>query len=389
MPRTLPWLTEPAKKKHENQGSSSPLPTPKPKRKRDSSSDDLVDSDLNTLNPVPEPKTKKKSARSPSPSPLPAPPDVEYMREGYNADDIYMMVEDEFLSTAKLFTQHIHHAEYVRLKKLAKSRGTGVLRSMSRPVDGRTEQSAALKVKLEAGAKAKKIKDSMGEGDSENESSEDEYMQDPQLAGLMTREKGSKDLSGIAKARSNTRAAAGFVQSPHNVERKRDALKQEDTHKPEKNSKQSSKSFEEEAYSSDENGLDAAPARPMKALSDRSEQWNSTILGLYGAKGKSSNSKSPENPSIFKQFAQKSKIDDEASLRDEDFLNSKQKQSTSFPANQSESTTTSVTNPSPKKSTHSAGVSSYLAKRRADREKKDLEEKRKAKRTDEVPTFLL
>jgi hypothetical protein len=40
------------------------------------------------------------------------------MKEGIGADDDWMMVEDEFLSTATLFTRHLHHAEYVRLRKL-------------------------------------------------------------------------------------------------------------------------------------------------------------------------------------------------------------------------------------------------------------------------------
>ncbi|KAL8634357.1 MAG: hypothetical protein Q9228_008049, partial [Teloschistes exilis] len=47
---------------------------------------------------------------------------VEYLRPGLAHDAIYIMVEDEFLSTASLYTSHLHHAEYVRLKNLAKSR---------------------------------------------------------------------------------------------------------------------------------------------------------------------------------------------------------------------------------------------------------------------------
>lgn len=38
------------------------------------------------------------------------------MREGYDADDIYRMVEDEFESTARMFTQHVHYAEYERIR---------------------------------------------------------------------------------------------------------------------------------------------------------------------------------------------------------------------------------------------------------------------------------
>ena len=42
------------------------------------------------------------------------------MHPGLNADDIYVMVEDEFLATAQLYTQHLHQAEYQRLKALAR-----------------------------------------------------------------------------------------------------------------------------------------------------------------------------------------------------------------------------------------------------------------------------
>lgn len=228
MPRKLPWLEQKVQKK-ESREAAAPSPALAPKHDRDSSPD-LVDLDLNPLRRgTPQPRQRKRKERTPSTSPPPAPPEVEYMREGYDADDIFMMVEDEFLSTAKVYTQHIHHAEYVRLKKLARSRGAGTLQAISRGVDGTTAESNGLRFRREAEDTAKKIRNGVKHAgyDSERESSEseDEYMQDPQLAGLMTVEKRlGKDLSSMTKTRSNTRAAAGYSQSPHNVERKRDAL---------------------------------------------------------------------------------------------------------------------------------------------------------------------
>jgi hypothetical protein len=48
-------------------------------------------------------------------------PQVEEMRKGVSKfdlrDDEWMMVEDEFLETAKLFTRHLHIAEYEKLKE--------------------------------------------------------------------------------------------------------------------------------------------------------------------------------------------------------------------------------------------------------------------------------
>ena len=42
------------------------------------------------------------------------------MMSGYDQDDIYMMVEDEFQSVAQEFTRHLHRAEYRRLRARAK-----------------------------------------------------------------------------------------------------------------------------------------------------------------------------------------------------------------------------------------------------------------------------
>ncbi|KAF2219109.1 hypothetical protein BDZ85DRAFT_299069 [Elsinoe ampelina] len=123
MARTLPWKKAAS--------SSTPNPTRNrrppavsgsttPKRRR---SPARRDEQVNTTGvSTPERRARMRSGRSPSTSPPPAPPDQEPMREGYAADDIYMMVEDEFQSTAKLYTQHLHHAEYKRLQRLARER---------------------------------------------------------------------------------------------------------------------------------------------------------------------------------------------------------------------------------------------------------------------------
>ena len=149
------------------------------------------------------------------------------MRPGYAADDIYMMVEDEFHSIAQSFTKHIHHAEYVRLKRLAKSRGEGTLQAIARPTDQRTEQSRATQLKVAAGANSKKAHGGVKKiADFADESEDDAYMFDPQLAGLMGgSQKAEKDLTGMARGKAKTRAAAGFAASP---ERKR-GLKVEET----------------------------------------------------------------------------------------------------------------------------------------------------------------
>ncbi|KXS96327.1 hypothetical protein AC578_9379 [Pseudocercospora eumusae] len=216
MPRKLPWLAEAARKK----ATSAPAA---PRRKRTASPSDLVNSDLDDLDDAPKPKKKKQAAREPSSSPPPlarGPPPTVYMNEGLTGDDAFMMVEDEFYSTAQLFTRHLHYEEYELLKRKHKSRGRETLANLQRGTDnGRTQQSKQLRLRLEAEETRKKqaeLRRLAGES-----SDEDEYMEDPQLAGLMTGSQmnSSRNLTKLAQARSN-----GSLQSPSIPSRTRDAL---------------------------------------------------------------------------------------------------------------------------------------------------------------------
>lgn len=183
------------------------MPRPRPKAThRALSPADLVGSDLEDLDhdgPTRssqsenmEKEKEKRYHRPPSSSPPPVPkeppPDVK-MIPGYEADDVWLMVEDEFYSTAQLWTQHLHQQEYVRLKKLHKSRGQDTLNALTRGTDGRTEQSREVQLKAQAAEMAKKRKRTTGgDSGSEGEEDEDDFMFDPQLAGLMT---GSSQLA--------------------------------------------------------------------------------------------------------------------------------------------------------------------------------------------------
>lgn len=237
MPRALPWTTG---------GSASIGKTgvkktnPKPQQRPDPASDeDLVTADLDAVRPLPavkKPEKKRVRASSSSPPP-PGPPPVESMKPGFAADDIFMMVEDEFYSTAQLYTGHIHHAEYARLKKLHKSRGRETLAGLGPGTDGKTEQSKALRMKMESLELAMKQKrtirnlkgDASNGSDDEDSEAEDEYMQDPHLAGLMRESQMApvQDLSGLVNIKANTRAAAGYLQSPHRSVRTRDVFAEE------------------------------------------------------------------------------------------------------------------------------------------------------------------
>jgi hypothetical protein len=81
-------------------------------------------------------------------------PQVEDMHKGVSKfdlrDDEWMMVEDEFLETAKLFTRHLHIAEYEKLKERIEAKKYEQVQG-ARPVvaDGKTSTEGAIKKKAE------------------------------------------------------------------------------------------------------------------------------------------------------------------------------------------------------------------------------------------------
>jgi hypothetical protein len=81
-------------------------------------------------------------------------PQVEDMRKGVSKfdlrDDEWMMVEDEFLETAKLFTRHLHIAEYEKLKERIEAKKYEQVQG-ARPVvaDGKMSTEGAIKKKAE------------------------------------------------------------------------------------------------------------------------------------------------------------------------------------------------------------------------------------------------
>ncbi|KAJ4315887.1 hypothetical protein N0V94_005715 [Neodidymelliopsis sp. IMI 364377] len=113
----------------------------KGKAKATSDSEDSLPELLTGLS-TSESKTKNAhpNERAPSSSPPPlsdyALPYAEPMRKGTSKfdlqDDEWMMVEDEFLETAKLFTRHLHIAEYDRLKESIEAKKKEA--EISRPV---------------------------------------------------------------------------------------------------------------------------------------------------------------------------------------------------------------------------------------------------------------
>ena len=151
------------------------------------------------------------------------------MHEGLDNDDIYIMVEDEFYAVAKQFTQHLHHAEYIRLKNLAKSRNESTITTISRPTDSITAMREETKRRKEHQAKAAKQKSALEQlkaragakrpqtgSDEESDEGvvrEDDPWAGTTLQGLMTSPSSSRkqtSLTGLQGVLSSTRAAAGF-----------------------------------------------------------------------------------------------------------------------------------------------------------------------------------
>lgn len=217
MPRTLPWLQNKPSARQSTlstaRTSSSRNPStlpPSPKRRRLSPSADS-DNDLPTGVSTPDRRRALRPARTPSTSPPPAPPDQQLMRDGY--DDTWMMVEDEFHTTAKLYTSHLHHAEYQRLKKLASEREA---KAILRPVDPRAKLSIEAHRELQREEKdkitAKATKKALGEDDVED----DDPWVGTQLAGLMESPKKSERLM-VART-GNGRSSAQDAARPAKTE---------------------------------------------------------------------------------------------------------------------------------------------------------------------------
>jgi hypothetical protein len=137
------------------------------------------------------------------------------MKEGYDCDDIYIMVEDEVASVAQTFTQHLHHAEYQRLKKKAKNAAPPTFQPTER-------MGVEARKKMEAKALRARQKDALGNitngvtlSAEEDEEQEDDPWLGTSLAGLMTDVSSLKKTAlGLEKVQSSTRAAQGFGRGP-------------------------------------------------------------------------------------------------------------------------------------------------------------------------------
>lgn len=161
-----------------------------------------------------------------------------YLIEGFDNDDIWMMVEDEFYAVAQTFTQHLHYAEYIRRTKEAKLQNAARIQDFSRSADGVTPMSEEAKKKREAEALAERQKKGLGheeekkgagsggeEGagglDDDDDDDDDALFQDDAWAGtslydLMISPRKARSLVDSRGIKSSTKAAAGYAQASQN-----------------------------------------------------------------------------------------------------------------------------------------------------------------------------
>ncbi|OAL40407.1 hypothetical protein AYO20_00143 [Fonsecaea nubica] len=270
MARTLPWADDrlpPAKKarvatasriKHER--ASSP-----------SRSDKLSAGNAHAFDrgrsPKPTPLTDP-SRRAPSSSSIRGPPSTELIREGYDGDDIYIMVEDEFQTVAQSYTAHLHHAEYKRLMKQAREAAPKPLPEPTSPMSERTKR------RLKSVALQNKQKDTLRrvlrDPTLEDEENEDKVVDDlwtgTSLGPLMASDsQQKKSLVGLEGISSSTKAGMGLAR----IQNSKDGtgnLVEEDAHVRRTSSKHDNSSrlstlgsMEKQGTLQDGHGLAAAP----------------------------------------------------------------------------------------------------------------------------------
>ncbi|OJJ66846.1 hypothetical protein ASPBRDRAFT_59288 [Aspergillus brasiliensis CBS 101740] len=240
MPRNLPWLLNAATTTStiKREPKTSPSDTPRRTVKRETRTKEEEKEDDSDVTPkaemalTPGSRMKKRDFLRSSPTPPSSPihrcPSEEYLREGFDNDDIYMMVEDEFYAVAQTFTQHLHYAEYLRRKKEAKLRNATTIQNIARPTDGVTTPSEEAKRKVaaeELSAQQKEGLQKMVEGgrpavdseeegdDGDQEEEEDDTWAGTSLHDLLISPRKARSLVGMQGIKSTTRAAAGLRAS--------------------------------------------------------------------------------------------------------------------------------------------------------------------------------
>lgn len=207
------------------------------------------------------------------------------MEDGFDHDDRYRMVEDEFLDAAKEFTRHLHAREYARMKKAARSQNAATINSISRPVTMRMPDQTKRKVESVARSKkqATSLRGLLGKQRNISESDEDSdgagsVWLGTALHGLMeSPRKSSATLATLGSFNSATRAAAGFKRSYSSALVEDSATRSPQTiPKSNKFARLPPVNEGNETESSDDDDLDARPQRSSPAATKAAHSSLST-----------------------------------------------------------------------------------------------------------------
>ncbi|KAG9186538.1 hypothetical protein G6011_09646 [Alternaria panax] len=207
MPRQLPWANKSGGSRAQTKSASSRQATKlrntaatdddffddtvlaSSKDRSDESDDDLPGLPAEPSTPQTKARTKdalrRKREGSSSPPPIDdlEQPLAEGMHKGISKfdlrDDEWMMVEDEFLETAKLFTRHLHIAEYEKLKATIeekKKEAAGIARPVVANAKRSTSGAMKEKARVQELKQEKAIRDVFASQEEEEDDKEEHAM---------------------------------------------------------------------------------------------------------------------------------------------------------------------------------------------------------------------
>ncbi|KAG7127092.1 hypothetical protein HYQ45_012723 [Verticillium longisporum] len=293
MTRRLPWARDSVKPfkgetKSEPKSPRSPTPPRTPARQTPQPSHTLT-SRASERKPTASGKSASRHPdRTPSTSPPPQPIPETFLIPGYDHDDIYRMVEDEFLVIAGKFTAHLHAAEYQRLKTQARYQNADAIADISRPVVGsltelaRRRQEDLLRRKRQQQALRQSKAGDGGEA-GETEEADDALWRGSSLQGLMdSPRKREVRISALARAESSAGRTGASWDREGGVQRRLNFSGEEAVKRPRP----------EETADEDEDDLDvparlrSSPQRMAEPTSSRSKAtgFQAASLSLGHAK---------------------------------------------------------------------------------------------------------
>jgi hypothetical protein len=377
-------------------GSSS-----KGKGRAQDSDDDLPEPPADPSTPRMKTRTKdalrSRRVQSSSPPPMSGDleqPETEKMHGSVSKfdlrDDEWMMVEDEFLETAKVYTRHLHIAEYEKMKEIMEAKKKQA--AVARPVvpNAKLSVNGAMKdkAKVQEQRQKKAIRDVFA---SQNDEDDEEHKQ----ATTLKRTSLSKATSSfpvprrVPPALLKQPAAQGSdsedLDAPRLPSRSTSRLTATSTPAPTRNAAERSISVSSHAPNTGDSGVAfAKPSLPSAAPKSRSRVSRATpfdLLDEWVPKKTQTQSASQPAPDQRTKIPPRSISPVKPTGASRTPVKSKASRSfDSFDdrgSNRSQETVGS-----------SNDIADRRAKRKADRENDDKEKKRKIDKLDDIPTFL-